>query len=333
MEDMCAPGFLSREETCAVQLQFPAVEVEGRDLAVSAVGLVIAVYFRYRSKDLDAQEVTTGRVVRVLSDHLRFLLILCTAYEPHLRPWMQVLFDLVFPMYNLSLALYPYTTLPLLSSLTSLQGCQAILSWNLALLFLAFLCTCVRSCPNRYELLTYFNLLVVPDAQLVVSRAFARYGRTQTQLQAAFCFATSMEWALFSLLLPAIHLADSSYSSGNSAKLIYNADYRQDYSLWPIVVQSFQLLLIYVLHFTRVYFVSLPGFTMVILLLLGYVYRQLQAGSWPYTLRVLNFMADDTAFALELLVLWTRWRSEYLLIVAFALPLRQSWRLVYRTKE
>lgn len=330
MEDMCEAAFLRKEETCPIQLEFPAVELEQRDLAISAVGLVIAVYFRYRSKDLYPEQLTTGRVVRVLSDHLRFLLILYSAYEPHLRPWMQVLFDLVFPVYNLSLALYPYTTLPLLSSLaSSLQGCHTILSWNLVLVFFALLCTCACSCSTRYELLTYFNLLVVPDTQLVVSRAFARYGRTQTQLQATFCFATSMEWALFSLMLPAIHLADSSYSSTYSSKLIYGSDYRSGFSLWPMAVQSFQLLLVYVLHFTRIYFASLPGFTMVILLLLGYTYRQIQTGNWPYTLRVLNFMADDTALALELLVLWTRWRSEYLLIGAFVLPLRQSWRFVY----
>jgi hypothetical protein len=331
MNDICEVEFLmKREEMCQVRLEFPAVEIEATDLWISAVGAIFAVYFLYRSKDLDDQHLTTGRVVRVFSEHFRFLLILYTAYEPCMRSWMQVLFDLVFPVYNLSLALYPHITLPLFTSFSaSLEGSHAILSWNLGLLFLALLCTCPKSCILRYELLTYFNILVVPDAQLAVSKAFARYGSTQTSLQAAFCFATSIQWALFSLMLPAIQAGDSSYLSTSSAKLIYGSDYRSGFSLWPLAIKTFQFILIYLLHFTRLYFAALPGFSVAIFLLFSYVYRQVQTGTWPYALRVLNFVADDSALGIMLLVLWTRWRNEYLLIAAFVLPLRQSWRIMY----
>lgn len=331
MSDMCElEGWMRRDEVCPVRLEFPTVEIEGGDVWISAVGAIFTIYFLYRSKDLDDQLLTTGRIIRVFSEHFRFLLILYTAYEPHMRAWMQVIFDLVFPMYNLSLAVYPHISLPLLTSLsTTLAGSHAILSWNLLLLFLAFLCTIPKSCTLRYELLTYFNLLVVPDAFLVVSKAFARYGSTQTALQAAFCFATSMQWALFSLMLPAIHIGDRSLLSASTAKLIYGSDYRSGLPLWPLAIKTVQFLLIYLLHFTRLYFAALPGFSMAIFLLFSYIYRQVQTGTWPYTLRVLNFVADDSTLGIILLVLWTRWRNEYLLIAAFVLPLRQSWRIVY----
>lgn len=317
-----------QHEVCPAQPQLLASEIESRDLWISGIGLIAAVYFLYRSKELEADQLSTGRVIRVFSDHFRFLLILYTAYETRMEPWQQVLFDLVFPVYNLSLGLYPKLTLPVLSYLqVSLEGCESLLAWNL--LLLGVVSVSLLPFFPRYTYLSYFNLLSCPDTQLAVSLAFSHYTLPQTTFQALLCFTTSLQWSLFSLLLPATTMSDSQYSSTSSGKQLYSTDFREGCGLWTLVIKSFQVLLICSLHFVKVYFRQLPGYGLAGLLLLITTYRQIQGENWPYTLRLVNFISDDSTLSIVLLTLWTRWRSPWLVVAAFWMPVRQSWRVVY----
>lgn len=311
-------------EVCAADSDYPEAPVDLYDLLLSAIGAVLAVVAFTQGRNTDS--VSLDKLYRVCCDHFRFLLIARVAFDRRLSALLRVAFDLVFPAYNLSLWAYRYTIYPLLLHIGLPGGCTAIVSWGVLLFIVATGSVFLgMSRERRATQVTLFNLMIAPDAQLAVSSAFAGWGRTVSYAKGTCCFATSLQWTFFCLVVPSVMAASNEFAPCSE---LFEADFRRGLHLWLFAVKGMQVGLIYALHLTKLLLAQLPGFMLCALLLLVGLYRQLQTTYWPYKSRFLNFVADDSYLGLMLMCLWGRYRHEYLEVAAFCLPLRQMWRVV-----
>lgn len=215
------------------------------------------------------------------------------AFSTYLVPWA---------------ALEPYvcTNCKLLFLWTFLLSCTA--------LFLTF------SSFNKvtsFHRLSLFNSICMPDAPFAVSALFCQWSSGASYWNATFSFATSMQWTVFSLIAPAVFLANSYHS----AFYTFN-EYKENFFNWGFLIKGELVAVIYFEHFATVWFTETPGLRIVLLVLILYAFKKLQEVYWPYTLREANIVAEDCYWSAILAVLWRWFQRQWLLYAALLLPCR-----------